>query len=145
MNPGQEHRPASLSGKAAAALLLIVAGFQASLALGVPWGAAAYGGAHSAVLPGPLRAGSAVTTVIYLVLALIAGTSWAPVRIRSRFMYGTSTLMVVGAVLNIASPSFIERIIWSPVTIVLVLTLWRAARLDGTAVAPTPATLPQHA
>ncbi|MBP2216881.1 hypothetical protein [Arthrobacter sp. CAN_C5] len=128
----REHRPASRPGKAAAALLMVVAGFQASLAGGAPWGAAAYGGANSGVLPDSLRTSSAITAVAYLFLAAVAGTSWVPVGIRRRFMYGASVLMVIGVVLNIASPSFIERIIWVPVTILLVITLWRAARLDAT-------------
>lgn len=131
------NRPASPPGKIAAALLLVVAGFQASLASGAPWAAAAYGGANSGVLPNPLRVSSAVAAVIYLVLAAVAGTSWVPVGIRRRFMYGTSALMVIGAVANIASPSRIERIIWVPVTILLVITLWRAARLDSTQVPGT--------
>ncbi len=131
MKPLKEHRPASTPGKVAAFLLLIVAVFQTLLALGTPWAAAAYGGANSGVLPDPLRASSAVTAVIYLALAAIAGTSWAPVRTRGHVMYGTSVLMVIGAVLNIASPSFIERIIWVPVTVVLVIALWHAARQDA--------------
>ena len=124
-------RGATTAGKLAAALLLVVVGFQALLALGAPWGAAAYGGANTGVLPDPLRASSAVTGALYLALAAVAGTSWVYVRLRARFMYGTSALMVVAAVVNIASPSFIERIIWTPVTIGLVLTLWCAARLDS--------------
>lgn len=141
----REHRPASRPGKAAATLLLVVAGFQASLASGAPWAEAAYGGANSGVLPDSLRASSAVTAVIYLALAAVAGTSWVPVGIRRSFMYGTSALMVIGAVLNIASPSFIERIIWVPVTILLVITLWRAARLDADQVlhnSAAPVTMP---
>lgn len=141
----REHRPASRPGKTAAALLLVVAGFQASLASGAPWGAAAYGGVNPGVLPDSLRASSAVSAVIYLVLAAVAGTSWVPVGIRRRVMYGTCFLMVVGAVLNIASPSFIERIIWVPVTILLVITLWRTARLDAAPVlrkSAAPVTMP---
>jgi hypothetical protein len=139
------HRPASQPGKAAALLLLAVSGFQASLASGAPWGAAAYGGAHSGVLPDALRATSAVTAVLYLALAAIAGTPWAPVRIRRRVMYGTSALMVVGAIANIASPSFIERIIWVPVTVLLVLALWRAARLDAAVITTSGAPVSHHA
>lgn len=127
----KEQRPASRPGKAAAALLVVVAGFQGCLAAGAPWGEAAYGGANSGVLPEALRASSAVTAVIYAGLAGIAGTRIVPTAIRSRFMYGTSALMALGAVMNIASPSFIERIIWTPVTVLLVMTLWRAARLDA--------------
>ncbi len=127
----KKHRPASRAGKTAAALLVVVAGFQGLLAAGAPWGEAAYGGANSGVLPETLRVSSAVSAVVYLALAGIAGTRLVPTSLRSRFMYGTSALMTVGAIMNIASPSFIERIIWTPVTILLVMTLWRAARLDA--------------
>ena len=130
MNAIKEHHDATNAGKVAAVLLLLIVVFQVLLALGAPSGAAAYGGANTGVLPDPLRASSAVTGVLYLTLAVVAGTSWVSVRLRARFMYGTSALMVVAAVVNIASPSFIERVIWTPVTIGLVLTLWRAARLD---------------
>lgn len=127
----KEHRPASRAGKTAATLLIVVAGFQGLLAAGAPWGEAAYGGANSGVLPETLRVSSAASAVIYLGLAGIAGTRLTPTSFRSRFMYGTSALMTVGAIMNIASPSFIERIIWTPVTILLVMSLWRAARLDA--------------
>lgn len=131
MTPLKEHRPASHAGKAGAALLLVVAGFQGLLAAGAPWGEAAYGGANAGVLPEGLRLSSAVAAAIYAGLAGIAGTRLLPTSLRSRFMYGTSALMTVGAIMNIASPSFIERIIWTPVTLLLVMFLWRAARLDA--------------
>ncbi|MBP2217000.1 hypothetical protein [Arthrobacter sp. CAN_C5] len=139
MEPFREHHPATRPGEAAAALLIVVACFQALLAAGAPWGEAAYGGATSGVLPESLRASSAVAAVIYLVLAGIAGTPVAPELVRSRFMYGTSALMAVGAITNIASPSFVERITWTPVTILLVIALWRAARLDTARATTSPA------
>jgi hypothetical protein len=114
-----------------------LAGFQGFLTPGAPWGEAAYGGANPGVLPGPLRASSAVAAVIHLGLATVVGTRLAPASVRSRFLYGTSALMAVGAVMNIASPFFVERIIWTPVTVLLALTLWRAARSDA-ARAPAP-------
>ena len=36
--------------------------------------------------------------------------------------------MAIGAMLNVASPSFLERIIWAPVTVALLIALWQAAR-----------------
>lgn len=144
MTPLKEHLPASGSGKAAAALLLAVAGFQGLLAAGAPWGTAAYGGRNSGVLPKTLRVSSAVAAVAYAGLSGIAGTRLAPTPMRSRLMYGTSALMAVGAIMNIASPSFIERIIWTPVTIVLVTTLWRAARLDAASATGSVAPVSEH-
>ncbi|WP_167042965.1 hypothetical protein [Salinibacterium sp. ZJ454] len=48
-------------------------------------------------------------------------------------LYGTAVLMVAGSLANIASPSFIERIIWAPVTVALVVALWHAARHESLA------------
>ncbi len=42
--------------------------------------------------------------------------------------------MIVGSILNIASPSLIERLLWVPVTVALVLAFWRAARAGRSSV-----------
>jgi hypothetical protein len=125
-------RLADPAGKAAAVLLLGVAGFQAALALGAPWGSAAYGGSNPGVLPESFRATSAVASGVYVLLAATAGTSLVPAALRRRALYGTAGLMVVGAVMNLASPSLVERSIWTPVTAALVVLLWKAARGAGT-------------
>jgi hypothetical protein len=130
MTPINEHRPASSAGKAAAVLLIAVAGFQGLLAAGAPWGAAAYGGANPGVLPESLRASSAAPAA-YLALAALAGTRLAATPIHRRFMYGSAALMTVGVITNIASPSFIERIIWTPVTMMLVIARCRTRRPAG--------------
>jgi hypothetical protein len=105
-----------------------VAIFQGALAAGAPWGEAAMGGANPGVLPDALRASSLVSVVVYLALAAVAGTRWTGATLRRRVLYGAAALMVAGTLLNIASPSFIERIIWAPVTVALVISLWHAAR-----------------
>jgi hypothetical protein len=123
--------PASNAGRIAAGLLLAVTLFQAALAMGAPWGAAAFGGADPGVLPDSLRASSLVALVVYLLLAAVAGTSWTGATLRRRVLYGAGALMVVGTMVNIASPSFIERIIWTPMTVARVVALWHAARHDS--------------
>jgi len=128
--------PASSPGKIAALLLLGVVAFQAALAAGAPWGAATQGGANEGVLPDMLRVGSVITAVIYAALAAVAGTSLAPATPRRRVLYGAAAVMVLATLLNIASTSFVERIIWAPVTVALVITLWRAARHES--IAPLP-------
>jgi hypothetical protein len=120
---------------------LVVALFQAALALGTPWGEAALGGANTGVLPDTLRASSVVSALVYLLLAGIAGTNWTGPNLRRRVLYGATVLMILGAVMNIASPSFIERIIWAPVTVVLMIALWNAARHQSL----SPATKPKPA
>jgi hypothetical protein len=37
--------------------------------------------------------------------------------------------MAVGAAMNLASPSFVERMVWTPVTAALAVLLWRAAKV----------------
>ena len=54
----------------AAALLVVLIGFQIGLALGAPWGKLAWGGRHR-ILPAPLRMGSGLSIVIYALIALI--------------------------------------------------------------------------
>lgn len=125
------------AGKAAAVLLLGVAGFQAALALGAPWGSAAYGGGNPGVLSDTLRTSSAAASGVYLLLAATAGTSLVPAALRRRALYGTAGLMVVGTLMNLASPSLVERMIWTPVTAALVVLLWKAARGDVVASGPT--------
>ena len=127
----RERRPPSRAGRAAAALLLGVATFQALLAGGAPWGRAAYGGARTGVLPNSLRVSSAIAAVLYAVLAAAIGTRIAPDVIRGRITSGTSALMIVGSIMNAASPSVVERIIWTPVAALLVITLRRAVHVDG--------------
>jgi hypothetical protein len=131
--PGSLAHPA---GKAAGVLLLGVAGFQAALALGAPWGAAAFGGGNPGVLPDSFRATSAGASGVYLLLAAAAGTSLVPTAVRRRVLYGTAGLMVVGAVMNLASPSLVERMIWTPVTAALAVLLWKAAKSDVIASKP---------
>src|SRR6476619_6071734 len=106
-------RPAaSRAGKAAAVIFLGIAGFQGALALGAPWGSAAYGGAHQGVLPDSFRTASAVASGAYIMLAAAAGTPSAAPGLRRRMMYGTAGLMAVGTLMNLASPSIVERMIW---------------------------------
>lgn len=124
-------QPASRAGKAAAVLLLGVAGFQGALALGAPWGAAAYGGAHPGVLPDSFRSGSAAASGVYIMLAAAAGTSLAAPALRRRVTSGTAGLMAIGAAANLASPSLVERMIWTPVTAGLGVLLWKAAKHDA--------------
>lgn len=130
------------SGRIPARLLGAVAAFQLALALGAPWGEASYGGAHIGVLPTDLRIGSAFAVLAYLALAAVVGTSWVRGAARRWTLTGGSVLMGAGAVMNFASPSLIERAIWTPVTVALAILLWKAARKGAH---PTARTLPREA
>jgi len=107
--------------------LLGVATFQAALALGAPWGEAAYGGANTGVLPVEQRLSSAVAAPVYLALAGVAfGTVGTPT-VRRRVLRTASVVIGGGALLNLASPSIVERLLWVPVTVVAAIALWKAA------------------
>jgi hypothetical protein len=110
----------------ATGLLVVAAGFQASLALGAPWGAAAFGGGHPGVLPTSLRGTSATAVVVYSGLAYVvwSGRMAAPVQRRAYAVL--SGVFAVGTVMNAISPSMVEKVIWTPVVGLLAYSLWRA-------------------
>lgn len=115
-----------------AVLTGVVVAFQLALAAGAPWGRAAMGGRYPGVLPPPMRAASLVQPVILaglsgLVLARagVALPGW-----REAAESGVWLAVGVGAVaavLNLITPSRIERAIWAPVTMaMLACSAWVA-------------------
>ena len=86
-------------------LLASVGAFEVALAAGAPWGSAAWGGAHPGVLPTNLRAASGVAAVVYGGLAFLAGSDVLGATARRRVLGSASAIMVVGTLLNLASPS----------------------------------------
>lgn len=109
------------------ALLAVVAVFQLGLALGAPWGAAAWGGQHPGVLPQRLRIASGIAAVVVypLVIALVLASAgliddgWLPVD-GTPIMWGLAALLGVGAVMNFLSPSPPERR-WGAVALTIAL------------------------
>jgi hypothetical protein len=108
-------------------LIAIVAVFQALLAAGAPWGAAAWGGQHPGVLPAGLRAASGVAAaVVFPLMALyaidsgeLADVSWLPGSgpVAMWVLFG---FFVIGTATNAASKSRPERI-WAPVNLALAI------------------------
>ena len=103
--------------------------FQAALAAGAPLGHAAWGGKHRR-LPTSMRVGSAIAVVVWLVAASIvlghAGfdVPSPPQTVRGWTIWIVVGLLVVGTLMNAASPSRWERSLWAPVSLILaVLTL----------------------
>ena len=87
-----------------------IALFQVALALGAPLGRAAWGGGHAGTLPTGLRIASAVAIAI-----------WA-----------FAMVLVLGALMNFASPSAWERFLWGPVGLVMSGLTLVLARTDVT-------------
>jgi hypothetical protein len=64
-------------------------------------------------------------------LAVAAGTPLLAPALRRRVMHGTAALMAAATLMNLASPSLVERMIWTPVTAGLAVLLWNAAKHDA--------------
>jgi hypothetical protein len=109
----------AMAAAAAAVLLLVGAGFQAVLAAGAPWGAAAYGGRlawPNGILPARYRPSSALTVVVVLVAGYVAllrggvvGTADPADGRLSAVLWALAALFVVNTVGNIAGQHPVER------------------------------------
>jgi hypothetical protein len=120
--------PSAGTGRTAAVAAAIgfagIAVFEIALAAGAPWGHAAWGGAH-AHLSMAQRTGSAVSVVVWAAAALIvlgrAGL-WHTGRRTRLFRWGTWFLAGVSgiaALMNFASNSHWENLIFGPTALVL--------------------------
>jgi hypothetical protein len=116
-----------IAATVAVGLLVVVAVFQLALALGAPFGKAAWGGAHDGVLPTRLRAASAfVGLVAYpAVIAVVLSASGVidaelvPGR-GAVTMWVLATIFLLGAMANAVSRSRVERS-WAPVSLTIAL------------------------
>jgi hypothetical protein len=115
--------PMELAGIVAVVLLVIIAIFQAALALGAPWGEAAWGGQNPGVLPRNLRIASGIAAIaVYplIILLVLAGAGliddgWVPFDI-TIVMWILTVLLTIGAIQNAISRSPRERL-WAPVAL----------------------------
>lgn len=119
------------AARASGALFAVLVSFQMALALGAPWGSAAWGGADTGQLSTPLRVASAVSAVIWAGVAVLVGTQVLASRWHRRLLGGLIAVCVLSAVMNLASPSPVERIIWTPFALVQIALLWRARREEA--------------
>lgn len=121
---------ASLAAKLFGGLAAMVILFQLALALGAPWGGMAMGGAFPGVYPPPMRLAAVLQAAVLggfgLVVFARAGLvapGWTP----SRLAWLVVVLMALGVILNVITPSPLERAIWAPVTILMFVTSLRVA------------------
>lgn len=129
-------RPTRRVAGVLAAGFLVVASFQAALALGAPLGRAAFGGAHAGTLPLEFRVASAVAAGFWALAALHALSRGGVTRRFPRLAYWRATwllagLTAVGALMNAASSSPWERFGWAPFTLglsILCVLLARSGR-----------------
>jgi len=119
------HQVARRCSIAAAVLFGTLASFQAALAAGLPWGEAAWGGGRAELGMG-LRVASGVQAPLVVGFALVvlrrAGHSvWAPLPLRwlPAATWVLMGYMALGTLLNAASRSPIERVLWTPIAMSL--------------------------
>ncbi|HEX7172222.1 MAG TPA: hypothetical protein VF365_06400 [Candidatus Limnocylindria bacterium] len=117
----------SIAAVVALVLLAVIVVFQLALALGAPWGAAAWGGQNPGVLPTRLRVASAVAAlVVYplIIVLVLSAAGWVEVpwlnRLGSLPMWILAALLAVGALANFASRSPRERV-WGPVALAVAI------------------------
>jgi hypothetical protein len=109
---------------AACTVLAGLAVFQGALISGASLGRFAWGGQHD-VLPAGLRAGSAVSIVLYALFgyAAIASVGWAPSLVSGSFMavsmWVLTAYFTLGVIMNGISRSRPERLIMTPTALVL--------------------------
>lgn len=119
MNPSKPEQ-------ATATALVALGAFQTALALGAPWGRAAYGGTHDGTVPNHLRAISGVASLAYGTSAILILRGSGSPRTRSRAYTALSMLMGIGMIANGASRSPVERAIWTPVTAATTVLAWHS-------------------
>jgi hypothetical protein len=108
-------------------LLALVIAFQMALALGAPFGRAAWGGQHQGVLPPRLRIFSGVAAFLiypFIVVAILGSAGvidgdFLPVR-GVQLMWVLVGLFMLGGVANLVSRSTIERY-WAAVSIAVAI------------------------
>jgi len=122
-------RTGSTDRVAAGVLLGGVTVFQVALAAGAPWGRVAWSGSHEGTLPGDLRVASAVAAVLWgAVTVAVAAEVPRSAGAQRALLRAVAGVSVVGAALNLASPSPAERALWAPVSAAVAVFTWRAAR-----------------
>ncbi|MBN2415480.1 hypothetical protein JXO52_06545 [bacterium] len=104
-------------------LMAVVVIFQPCLALGLPWGEASMGGRFKGTYSPVMRAVSVINMIILSGLALIVLAKAELVlpglqRFADRAVYGVAGFPLLSVILNLITPSRIERMIWAPVTAV---------------------------
>lgn len=106
-------------------LTVLVMFFQLALALGAPWGEMAMGGKYPGRFPPKLRITAIVQMLLLGFVALVVLTR-AGLIFENYFEFSKSAiwfvvaLCAISAILNTITPSKKERMLWSPVTIILV-------------------------
>jgi ABC-type phosphate transport system permease subunit len=119
---------ARIAAAISAVLLSAVIAFQLALVVGAPWGEYTQGGTTTGALPMAGRVMAAISIVVLGVfaLALLARVGWGPLRRAPQRLVTVVVWVSVGyaaiaVLLNTATPSAKERLVWAPVSVILLV------------------------
>jgi hypothetical protein len=105
-------------------LITVVVLFQLALAAGMPWGHLAMGGRYPGVFPPAMRIAALVQIGVLALLVLIVLTraqmifpAWYAVS--EKAIWVVVAVSAISLVLNVMTPSKWERILWSPVALLM--------------------------
>ena len=106
--------------------IAIVGLFQLALVIGMPWVNLAMGGRFPGKLPPAMRVAAFVQVVILAIIGIIifvrAGLLFPEwLWMSKKIIWGVVLFNVLGLILNLATPSKWERIVWAPVVAVLLV------------------------
>lgn len=123
------------AAKIFAALVGLVVAFQLALALGAPWGEFAMGGAFPGAYSPAMRLAALLQAVVLAGIGAVVLSSSGLVlptwrRLSRRVIWVIVGLLVLALVLNLITPSPMERMIWAPVAFALLVTSLRVALTD---------------
>lgn len=107
--------------------IALVALFQLALAAGVPWGSVAMAGKFPGRFPPHMRAVAFLQTFILIFLGTIvwtrAGIIFPQWHLASeKYIWGVVAFGVLGLIMNLTTPVKWERIIWTPVATILLIS-----------------------
>ena len=107
-------------------LIAFVVAFQLALALGAPWGEMAMGGKFPGRLPPRMRIAALVQMVVLVFIALVVLTRAGVIldefsSLSKSVIWAVVVFSLVGAILNTITPSKKERMLWAPVSLVLLI------------------------
>lgn len=121
-----------LAAKIFAGLIGLVVAFQLALAFGAPWGAFAMGGAFPGAFPPAMRVAAVLQAVVLaasggvvLSRAGLVLPAWR--RLSRRLVWAIVGLLGFALILNLITPSALERMIWAPAVLALLITSLRVA------------------
>lgn len=108
-------------------LIGIVIIFHFCLVIGLPWGAATMGGKYPGKLPLRMRITSVLSMLILSLFAIIVLTKTDFIfneykSISNSAIWFVVVFLAIGFIMNVITPSKIERNIWAPTTAILLTT-----------------------